>query len=49
MTQDGKHKKVAPEVQKAIMKRIDGAASSPEWKAAEKKRVKEFWARRCAQ
>ena len=46
---EGKHKKPTAETQKSIMKRIDGANSSAEWKAAEKKRVREFWAKRCAQ
>ena len=49
LTQDGKHKKVSPDTQKAIMQRIDNSTASVEWKAAEKKRVREFWARRCAQ
>ena len=45
---NGKYKKVSADAQKAIMLRIDRATSSGEWKAAEKKRVREFWARRCA-
>ena len=45
---DGTHKKVSLETQRAIMQRIDNAPASAEWKVAEKKRVREFWSRRCA-
>ena len=44
----GMHKPVSPANQKAIMQRIDSAQSSTDWKSAEKKRVRDFWARRCA-
>lgn len=45
---NNKHKKVPQNVQQAIMARIDNSPSSTEWKAAEKKRVRDFWSRRCA-
>ena len=45
---NGKYKKVTPDVQRAIMLRIDRSANSVEWKSAEKKRIRDFWSRRCA-
>ena len=45
---NGKYKKVSSEIQKAIMLRIDRGSNSTEWKTAEKKRVRDFWSRRCS-
>ena len=45
---EGKHRQPSAEVKRAIMRRIDNATASTGWKLAEKKRVREFWTKRCA-
>ena len=45
---NGKHAKVSAKTQTAILAHIDNSSMSAEWKTAEKARVRDFWARRCA-
>ena len=48
LNQDGMHAKVPPKVQQKILARINNSTMSADWKKAEKQRVRDFWARRCA-
>ena len=44
----GMYEMPSPQDKKAIMSRIATSKHPAEWKEAEKKRVSEFWSRRCA-
>ena len=43
----GNHKMPSAQVKKAILQRVENSPHPVDWKEAEKKRVKDFWSRRC--